>query len=140
GATMPRFDTREDGSILSITNETTHESLIPYTGVVLKEDFHGQALDTTNSPWAFLDTAGGTEGIATDEPGGALQLALTNTSEAQLAGIYGGDQRTWVLNKNLIFEARFRLSVLPTSGTIFCIGLAGDHNATADTVAESIWF
>ncbi len=136
---MPRFSTREDGSILSITNETTHESLIPYTGVRLHEDFLGQALDTTNGPFAFRDTGSATEGVKADEASGALELALTSASEAQLAGLDSADNRTWQLNRNLMFEARFRLSVLPTSGSIFCIGLQGDHNATADTVAESIW-
>lgn len=136
---MGRFRTRTDGNILSIVDANTHETLIPYAAVQLSEDFLGQALDTTNGPFAFLDTAEGAETISADGASGALSLALTATSEAQLAGISSGDQRTWILNQNLIFEARFKLSVVPTSGTIFCIGLMGDHHATADTVAENIW-
>jgi hypothetical protein len=136
---MGRFTTRDDGNILSITDETTHETLIPYAAVVYHEDFLVQAVDVTNSPLAYLDTAEGAEVIATDGASGALSLSLTATSEAQLAGVSCADQRTWILNQNLMFEARFKLSVLPTSGTIFNIGLQGDHHATADTVAESIW-
>jgi hypothetical protein len=136
---MATFKTRSDGNIVSIVDRTTHETLIPYAPVYYCEDFLGQAIDVTNSPLAFLDTAGGAETVSADGASGALSLALDATSEAQLAGVSCGDQRTWILNQNLVFEARFKLSVLPTSGTIFNIGLMGDHNATADTVAENIW-
>ena len=118
----------------------TLETLHAFAGVRLKEDFLGQALDTTNGPFAFRDTAGATETIVADGANGQLQLALAATNEAELAGIDQADQRCWILNQGLVFEARVQLSVLPTTGTVVCIGLCGDHNAAVDTVAESIWF
>ena len=51
----------------------------------------GQALDTTNGPFAYRDTAGATEAIVADAAGGQLALTLTSTSEAQLAGIVTRD-------------------------------------------------
>jgi hypothetical protein len=45
-----------------------------------------------------------------------------------------------VLNQALGFEARIKLSVLPTGSVVAVIGLCGDHNAAVNTVAESIWF
>jgi hypothetical protein len=45
-----------------------------------------------------------------------------------------------VLNQGLILEARVALQTLPTLLSIAVWGLAGDKNAVADTVAESIWF
>lgn len=137
---MGRFKTRTDGNILSIIDLVTNESLYPYAPVRVKEDFMGQALDTTNGPFAFRDTAGGTETIVADAPNGVLALALSATNEVQLAGIDQADQRGWVLNQNLVFEARVKLSVLPTTGVVACIGLCSDHNAAADTVGSSLWF
>lgn len=75
-----------------------------------------------------------------DAPGGVISLPLDNTNEVQLSGIYGGDQRNFTLNRSLGFEARFKFSVLPTGSVVACVGLAGDHNAAVNTVAESIWF
>lgn len=137
---MARFTTRDDGNILSIIEETTHGSLYPYAPVRLKEDFQGQALDTTNGPFAYRDTAGGAEAIVADAANGVLGLSLTSANEAQLAGIDQADQLTWVLNQNLIFEARVKVSVLPTTGSVICIGLCDNHNAAVDTVAKSLWF
>jgi len=119
----------------SDTYETTHV-MAPVFG---KEDFMGVAFDTTNL-WGARDTAGGAETVVADASGGHLSLALTNTSEAQLAGWDWADQRTLSLDKQPCIEFRFRLSVLPTTGVIACLGLCGDHNAAVDTVAESIWF
>lgn len=137
---MSAFKTRTDGNILSIIDRTTYETFYPYAAVRIKEDFLGQALDTTNGPFAFRDTAGGAETIVADAPNGVLRLALAATNEAELAGIDQADQRCFVLNQNLVFEARVKLSVLPTTGTVACIGVCGDHNAAVNTVAESFWF
>lgn len=103
------------------------------------DDFLGRAQDVTNA-WGVRDTAGGTEAVVADAPNGVYRLATDATSEAQLAGLDWGDQRTLTLNQGLGFEARVKLSTLPTTGVIACIGLCGDHNAAVDTVAESIWF
>jgi hypothetical protein len=105
-----------------------------------KDDFNNQALDTTNN-WTLLDTGAATEALVEDAPNGVVALALDNTSEAQLAGLSWNDKRQLVLNQGLNIEYRFRFSVLPSASTsIVAIGLAGDHNATLDTVAESIIF
>ncbi|TPL40686.1 hypothetical protein [Mesorhizobium sp. B2-4-6] len=114
------------------------ERMLPVAPVVFYDDFLGNALDTFK--WGARDTAGGAEAVVADAPNGVIGLALDATSEIQLAGIDWADQRTLVLNQGLIFEARFRLSVLPTGAVIVVVGLEGDHNAAVDTVAESIWF
>ncbi|MER9665546.1 hypothetical protein [Mesorhizobium sp. M0203] len=119
-------------------DNVSHERLLPVAPVVFYDDFLGNALDTFK--WGARDTAGGAEAVVADAPNGVMGLALDATSEIQLAGIDWADQRTLVLNQGLIFEARFRLSVLPTGAVIVVVGLEGDHNAAVDTVAESIWF
>lgn len=119
-------------------DNVSHERLLPVAPVAFYDDFLGNALDTFK--WGARDTAGGAEAVVADAPNGVMGLALDATSEIQLAGIDWADQRTLVLNQGLIFEARFRLSVLPTGAVIVVVGLEGDHNAAVDTVAESMWF
>ncbi len=120
----------------------THERSLVALPVRFHEDFMGKAIDTTNV-WTELDTSAAgltTPVLIANGPNGLVSLPLDNTNEAQLSGLTWGDSRTLVLNRGLIFEARFALHTLPTGAVIVCIGLMGNHNATADTVAESIWF
>lgn len=128
-----------ENALTRLYEGSTSETIFVAAPVWFKEDFLQPALDTTNL-FTLRDTGGGTEALVEDAPNGVVALALDATSEAQLAGIDWNDKRTLVLNQGLNFEARFRFSVVPTTGAIACIGLCGDHNATADTVAESIWF
>lgn len=130
---------RYENGLLRYYESTTHETVKVMAPLWRKNDFDTPALDTTNLI-TLRDTAEGAEIIEADGANGAVSLALTATSEAQLAGFDYADQRPYVLNQGLNFEARIKLSVLPTSGTIMVIGLCGDHNATADTIAENIWF
>lgn len=123
---------------LTFFDSASFEHLMPFAPVTFYDDFLGNALDTFK--WGARDTAGGAEAVVADAPNGVIGLALDATSEIQLAGIDWADQRTLVLNQGLIFESRFRLSVLPTGAVIVVVGLEGDHNAAVDTVAESIWF
>lgn len=118
----------------SITFETV-QKMAP---VAFYDDFLGNALNT--NAWGARDTAGGAEAVVADAPNGVLGLALDATNEAQLAGVDWADQRTLTLNQGLVFESRFRLSVIPTGAVVACVGLCGDHNAAVDTVAESVWF
>jgi hypothetical protein len=131
---------RYEGGNLRYYDGTTFETLHSFAPVFGKDDFEQQALDTTIG-WTALDTGDATEALVEDAPNGVVALALTATSEAQLAGLSWNDKRTLILNQGLNIEYRFKFSVLPSASTsIVAIGLAGDHNATLDTVAESIIF
>lgn len=127
------------GGLLRYFESLTQETVRVIAPVYIDEDFLKPAIDSTNA-WGFRDTASATETVSADAPNGVLALALDATSEIQLAGIDWADNRTLVLNQALGFEARIKLSVLPTGAVIAAIGLCGDHNAAVDTVAESIWF
>lgn len=123
---------------LTYFDNATQERVLPLAPVTFYDDFLGNAI--ASDAWGTRDTGAATEAVVADAPNGVVGLALDNTNEAQLAALDWADQRTLVLNQGLIFEARFRLSVLPTGSVVACIGLCGDHNAAVDTVAESIWF
>lgn len=136
---MSTTRSRFNAGVLTFFDRSTQESVAPIAPVVFYDDFLGNALDTFK--WGARDTGGATEGVVADSANGVLGLALDATNEAQLAGVDWADQRTLVLNQGLVFEARFRLSVLPSAASVIAvIGLQGDHNAAVDTVAESIWF
>lgn len=133
---------RYENSILRFYESLTQETVHVFSPVTFNEDFLGKAIDTTNV-WTALDTsaAGNTTPVlVADAPNGVVSLPLDATNEVQLAGLTWGDQRTLILNQGLNIEFRFRLSVLPTGSVVVCLGLCGDHNAAANTVAESIWF
>lgn len=123
---------------LDYYDNVTHERVLPVSAVSFYDDFLGNAIDTT--AWGTRDTGAATEAVVADAANGVVGLALDATNEAQLAGIDWANQRTLVLNQKLVFEARWRLSTLPTGSVVACVGLCGDHNAAVDTVAESIWF
>ena len=125
--------------ILTFYDRSTHERVLPLAPVVFMDDFLGKAIDTTTI-WTLLDTAGGAEALVADAPNGAVGLTLTNAVEVQLAGLSWGDNRTLTLNQGLVAEFRARFTTLPVNASTAVIGLAGDHNADIDVVAESAWF
>ncbi len=126
--------------VLTYYDGTTFETLHAFAPVYGKDDFEKQALDTTIG-WTALDTGDATELLVANGPNGQIALALAATSEAELAGLSWNDKRTLVLNQGLNLEVRFQLTVLPSASTsIAFLGLAGNHNATLDSVAEEIGF
>ena len=128
--------------ILTYYESQTHEQLLPTAPLVFYDDFIGTGLETTDV-WTAVDVSVAgltTPLIAADVANGVLRLPLDSTSEAQESGFTFGDQRPFVLNQGLIFEARVALQTLPTLVSEAVCGLAGDKNAAADSVAESIWF
>jgi hypothetical protein len=131
---------RYESGILRYYESSTQETVHAFAPLYGKDDFEKQALDTTIG-WTALDTGDATEALVEDAPNGVVALTLAATSEAELAGLSWNDKRTLVLNQGLNIEYRFQFSVLPSASTsIVALGLAGDHNATLDTVAESIIF
>jgi hypothetical protein len=130
---------RYENGLLRYFEKSTQETVHVMAPLWWKDDFNNQALDSTIN-WTALDTGDATEALVEDAPNGVVALALAATSEAELAGLSWNDKRQLVLNQGLNIEYRYRYSVLPTGSVIVAIGLAGDHNATFDTVAESIVF
>ncbi len=136
------------GGNLTFFESTTFETVMPLAPVMFYDDFLGTDLNKdesgSNGVWTHKDVSSAGDStplIAADVANGVARLPLDGgQSEAQESGIYFGDQRPFVLNQGLIFEARVSLKVLPTSVAEAVWGLAGNYNAVADTVAEGIWF
>lgn len=116
-----------------------HATVNVDAGVYWSDHFIGKAIDVTNT-WTLIDALNATETLKADQPGGVVELALTNAAEVQLAGMAFGNERPFTIARGLVFEARCRFTTLPANATVALIGLAGDHNADVDAVAESCWF
>ena len=79
-------------------------------------------------------------GKSADAANGVVSLAMDSDSNAEDALIYHGNERSFNLKAGLIFEARVKVSVLPTLTAELVIGMAGDHNLAKDSITESAWF
>ena len=133
---------RYRNQILEFFDSQTHERVSPFAPALFLDDFLGGGLRTAEI-WTAIDVSVGgltTPLIAADAANGIARLPLDVTSEAQESGLTFGDQRPFVLNQGLVFECRLALQTLPTLVSEAVWGLAGDKNAAADSVAESVWF
>lgn len=130
------------GPNLTFYESTTHERVLPLAPVLFYEDFLGGAPRDAEI-WTAIDvsSAGDTTPLlSADAANGVMRFPLDTDTEAEESGFTFGNQRPFTLNQGLIFEARVALATLPTLVAEAVWGLAGDKNASADAVAESIWF
>jgi len=123
----------------------TFEHVLIAAPVHIKEDFLGyQAMLSESGSagrWLTVETdLNLAMALVADLSGGGLQGTLDSDSSAQQAVLYCGDQRNIDVSKSAGFEARVNLAVLPTTGVDFVCGLAGDHNATRDSIDVGAWF
>lgn len=110
------------GGQLAFYDGTTYETVKPVAPRVLIEDFEGDTLNTDKLLYA--DTAN-EDTQAVD--GGNAVLTLTADATQQEAGVLAsGNSLDWDPTKGLIFEARIKLSVLPTLDTEAHFGFLGE--------------
>lgn len=143
---MPVRGRSRNGMIEYFEPQQQYERVGNIASVSFYDDFYGKAINTVQT-WTAIDVsaAGLTTPVliadsATAGGNGIVSLPLDATSEAQEAGLTWGDQRTLNLAMTPVCEWILAAHTLPTLLSIAVWGLAGDKNAVADTVAESIWF
>ncbi len=112
-----------------------------------EDDFHGKDLMITESgsagPWTPVAVAEATVAnldLTAEPASGVCRLLFTATSEDQDAVIYHGDVRSFDVTKNLLFECRLALHVVPTLTAEIVFGMNGDHNLAYDSSTEHAWF
>jgi hypothetical protein len=122
---------------------STFETLGGSWPVQFVEDFLGVAgggpFDGTTN-WNVVDVGDATEAIVADSSNGQFLLHLAATNEAEDAVLYMGDNKTFDVGNDLIFEARVNMAVSPGTGVCAVFGMAGDHNLSKDAVTEAAWF
>ena len=83
--------------------------------------------------------AGASVAAVADEHCGAIKMNIANTTEAEDAVLYMGDQLLFDIDKLKTFECRAKV-VTPSSGVKVVLGMAGNHDLDKDTIAQSAWF
>ena len=121
---------------------STFETLGGSWPVQFIEDFVGTAVDPFDGSvlWNVVDVGDATEAIVADSSNGQFLLHLAATSEAEDAVLYMGDNKTFDVGNDLIFETRVDMAVAPGTGVCAVFGMAGDHNLAKDSVTEHAWF
>lgn len=95
--------------------------------------------ETNRNGWSVVDVGDATEAAVSNEPCGAMALTLAETSEAEDAVLYHGDQLSFDIDKLRTVEFRAAV-VTPGTGVCAVMGMAGAHNLDKDTVAQNAWF
>jgi hypothetical protein len=110
------------GNQLAFYDSATYETTRPIAPRVLIEDFEGDTLNTDK--WLYSSTAN-EDTQAVD--GGNAVLTFTGDATQQESGVLAaGNSLDWDPTKGLIYEARLKLSVLPTSLTEAHWGFLGE--------------
>ncbi len=123
-----------------------HEAVLNIGPVTIYDDFLGADLVIPASAesgvyWrkSIVGAAPPTVAKVANAANGAVQCAMTSASQAQSAFLYAGDQKCLDSAFGLIFEARIKLTVLPTLVGEIVIGLAG-NTGVPDSINYSAWF
>lgn len=117
------------GGVLTEYDSVTSEMLSSAHAVQLWDDFLGAghsagvpaaASPVAGYPWVkkIVGTGPPTVAIVSNGAQGQMQCALTATSEKQDAALYANDNLTFDMSKGGIFEARVKLSVLPSAAGV----------------------
>lgn len=111
GARLAHFD--------YVSNETVHDN----SPVIFRDDFVGAGAAVVPASaesgvfWLKKIVGAGPPTVAAvaNQAGGVVACALTATSEKQDAALYAGDVLNFDMTKGLVWEARIKLSVLPSA-------------------------
>jgi hypothetical protein len=100
-----------------------------------------QAFTTTpgQNGWTAVLTGTTPTALCITADGGAARLALTATSESQLAVLYHNDVLAFDVRQLKYIEFVALVSGVDSVTTI-AFGLASAHNATLDSIATNAWF
>jgi len=146
---MGRTRGKRIGGALSFFDGVTQETVAPFYPLVFMDDFVGADLvipaaasEESGCHWSkkIVGAAPPTVAGVANAANGVMACTLTSASQKQDAGLYFGDQRNFSVEQGCIFEARVKLSVLPTLVAEAVIGLYGDWADGPDAISESIAF
>jgi hypothetical protein len=137
------------GGAAEFYDNTSQERVLSLQGVRLYEDFLNPSLVVPAAGslesgvlWAskIIGAAPPTVAGVANDLNGTVACTLTSASQKQDAEIYAGDQLCWSMLQGLQFEARVKLSVLPTGVGQATIGVAGAWADGHDAITYSAFF
>ena len=150
-ATVIKSSNDATGHTRAFFDVKTSETVARFQPCIVDEDFIGAghaAIPVAGSPAAgypwvqkTVKSAGTpTVAVLANSAAGIVALALDATSEKQEATLYANDQRNWDVTKNLLFETRAALSVLPGLLVEAVFGLQAAWIDGPDNSAEYVRF
>ena len=125
-----------------------YEHVYPFNPIYYYDDFLGAftalpaaAAAESGCDWVteIVGAAPPTVALLADNAMGIAQCAMTADGQAQSAFISHNDDRRFIITRGVVFEARVKVSVLPTLLGEAVWGLAGDFGVP-DAIAYSAWF
>lgn len=134
---------------LTFFDDVTGENELACAAVVFDDEFFGAGhlavptAATTGYAWIKkLQKTGGSPAVGALANGaaGLMQFYIDATSELQEASLTWSDQLTFDATKQLEFQVRLQLPVLPTGVAQIVIGLGSAYSSGPDTLAEYIRF
>lgn len=137
------------GSTLQYYDSATFETVGRCAPVQFYDDFLTPSLVIpaagaleSGVAWAkkIVGAAPPTVAALANETNGAVKCALTADVQKQDAGLYFADQKVFSLAQGLIFEARLKVSTLPTLHAEAVWGLTGDWADGPDAITYSCFF
>lgn len=122
---------------LTFHDETTQERVLPVAPIVFLDDFLGAGAlvvpaagsGESGAEWVkkIVGAAPPTVAGVANAAGGQVACTLTSASQKQDAILYWGDQKGLDFTKFAVFEARIKLSVLPSAAGVQAVwGVASD--------------
>lgn len=138
---MGATKTRWRGNQLCFYDGTTYESILPVAPILLYDDFLGGVVNT--DLWTEVDVGDSTKAISAS----ILTYHLHATDQAEDAGLYGRDDKSFNLDKGPIIEFRAAVHIAPTLDGQILLGITNDSYgvasmrfATADEIAKFAGF
>ena len=137
------------GGVLAWYDSATHERVARFAPVVLNDDFLNPSLVVPAAGalesgvlWAakIIGAAPPTVAGVANDTNGTVACTLTADSQKQDAALYAADQLCFSVLQGLVFEARVKLSVLPTGNGQASIGVTGVWADGHDAITYSAFF
>jgi hypothetical protein len=138
-----------NGGVVRYYDSVSQETVSRLASVALYDDFLTPSLVVpavgsleSGVLWAskIIGAAPPTVAGVANDLNGTVACTLTSASQKQDAEIYAGDQLCWSILQGLQFEARVKLSVLPTGVGQATIGVAGAWADGHDAITYSAFF
>lgn len=143
---MPTRGKWEGRRAVAFDNEE-FEHVKPFNPIYFYDDFMGSytvlpgaGADESGCSWVIKEVGAGTVDGMADEAMGVVECVTTVAAAENEAILYMDDNRQFLITQGVVFEARIKLSTLPTTDTEAVWGLADDYSKGPDTTTYNIFF
>jgi len=142
-ATKPKWESRRAVAY----DDEEYEHVHPFNPIYFYDDFLGAftvipaaAAAESGCNWVKKLVGTGTVAALADTAQGVIECDAPVAAAEQEAILYMDDDRRFLITQGVVFEARVKLSVLPTTDTEAVWGLAGDYVKGPDNTVYNIFF